>query len=228
MPKRKYASLVTSETFFLKQASSCNKFMQPHTVPRLLPYSVVQTYVKSLPRPTIVPFEGFPGFYIPLSELLATIVPVYLARPDTLSWWEEDVLSIAVGGDGAPMSQTRSMHVMLVSVVNSTKTVAGIRSNHILMAGEVSETDPRLEVYYRSLCDEMESLQASGLLIDGKKFKVSFDLFPCDQKFHAHLAGELTNAATYPSTYANLKKGDLTSQHGSLSGRTPIPSIWKP
>ena len=135
------------------------------------------------------------------------------------------MFQLAIGEDGAPLSQVRSMHIMLLSVLNFPDLVSSPTHNHIILAGECSENDPQLNVYYQTLTEEIRELTSTGVKLGGKHYDTKVSLFPADQKFHAHLAGELSNAATYPSSYANVKKFDLASnRHSILPGQF---SRWK-
>ena len=111
-------------------------------------------------------------------------------------------------------------------MLNLPDLVSSPKPNHIIMAGECSENDPRLNVYcIIKLSEEIRELTSTGVKLGGKLYDTEVSLFPADQKFHAHLAGELSNAATYPSSYANVKKFDLASnRHSILPGQF---SRWK-
>ena len=56
-------------------------------------------------------------------------------NPSSLNWF------------GTPLSQVRSMHIMLLSVLNLPDLVSSPKHNHIIMASECSENDPQLNVY---------------------------------------------------------------------------------
>ena len=94
------------------------------------------------------------------------------------------------------------------------------------MAGEGAENDVRLEAYYKTLTEEIRDLSENGVVIGDKHFDIKVSLFPAEQKFNAHLAGELSNATHIHPHYTDLKKNNLSmDKHGILPGRF---GRWKP
>lgn len=57
---------------------------------------------------------------------------------------------------------------------------------------------------------------------DGIKYG---ERWPDDEKIVAHLAGELSNAATYPSTYCQVEKSDLIDENALTQDDY---SLWQP
>ena len=55
---------------------------------------------------------------------------------------------------------------------------------------------------------------------------LKFELVPSDMKWLATFSGELSNAAMYPSSLANVKKDNLSNVHGSLGNKNT--SNWQP
>ena len=49
-------------------------------------------------------------------------------------------------------------------------------------------------LYYQTLTEEIRELTNTGVQLGGKHYDTKVSLFPADQKFHAHLAGELSKA----------------------------------
>lgn len=228
MTKRKYNSQLKIETDSLKQST-----VPTQSIPKLLPYAKVQKMVKDIPKPELHQVLGTEAYYYKLSDLLQHVLPVYLEAakqdPSSTKWFgSPNKFEIALGEDGAPLSSLREMHVMLLSVINSTSTLSSITNNHVFMAGEVKENDERLAQYYGSLKNEMDCLKKDGLTIGGQHYDVEFSLFPCDQKFHAFLAGELSNAATYCSTYACIRQDDLARDDATVGVGSRVEAGWKP
>jgi hypothetical protein len=61
---------------------------------------------------------------------------------------------------------------------------------------------------------------------EGLVVKFKFELVPADMKWLATFSGELSNAATYNSSYANVKQGDLKNVNGSIGNEKAC--TWKP
>ena len=231
MSKRKYQKIVERERAEMKTLNS--RAVPTHCIPKHLPYAKVMSAVKAVDRPCLLPCfdDDTPCYKYRLRDIVPHILPVYLdmgeSNPSSLKWFGmPQTFQLAIGEDGAPLSQVRSMHTMLLSVLNFSESVSSPKHNHIIMAGECAENDVRLETYYKTLTEEIRDMSENGIVIGDKHFDIKVSLFPADQKFHAHLAGELSNAATYPSTYADLKKTDLSmDKHGILPGQF---GRWKP
>ena len=201
MSKRKYVKLVERENSERRDISA--RGVPVSCLPRLLPYSKVMDLVKAVDRPpTIKCIDSImPCYRYRLQDIVPRILQVYLemgeTNPSSLNWFgTPNVFQLAIGEDGAPLSQVRSMHIMLLSVLNFPDLVSSPKHNHIIMAGECSENDLQLNVYYQTLTEEIRELTNTGVQLGGKHYDTKVSLFPADQKFHAHLAGELSNATT--------------------------------
>ena len=135
--------------------------------------------VKAVDRPRLLPCfdDDTPCFKYHLRDVVPNILPVYLdmgeSNPSSLKLFGmPQTFQLAIGEIEAPLSQVRSMHAMLLSVLNFS--------------------------------EEIRDLSENGVVIGDKHFDIKVLLFPVDQKIHAHLAGELSTAATYPATYTDL------------------------
>lgn len=230
MSKRKYVRIVERETAEFKTLAS--RGVPIHTIPKHLPYSKIMEVVKDVERPQLFHCidPSTPVLKYRLKDIIPHILAVYVNMgerdPSTLNWFgKPKIFQLAIGEDGAPLSRIRNMHVMLLSVLNSTQSVSSPKRNHIIMAGECAENDIRLNQYYNTLQTEIDELAISGVEVNGTHYGLEVSLYPADQKFHAHLAGELNNAATYPSPYADLNKKHLASDQGIMPGNF---NKWRP
>ena len=80
--------------------------------------------------------------------------------------------------------------------------------NHLVcVAGTGKEGHPDLVAYYRLVASQIADIEARTFTIHDSTYTVSLELLPVDQKFVAILAGELSNSATYSSTFAYVNQG---------------------
>ena len=62
--------------------------------------------------------------------------------------------------------------------------------------------------YAKQLRTEIECIESKVYSIQGHEdiqVRFCFELVPSDMKFFATVSGELSNSATFPSTFANVK-----------------------
>lgn len=52
------------------------------------------------------------------------------------------------------------------------------------------------------------AIEKESLVICDKTVTFKFKMFPNDMKMQSEMAGELNNAATYPTTFARITKGN--------------------
>lgn len=119
---------------------------------------------------------------------------------------DSKVFLIAIGGDGAPLVGT----TFLLSFVNVSRRIASSYENFLIFGTGAEETSPVVGLYVRKLIEDIMYLESKVFEIDanGERHKIEFKLvmLPNDMKFLSFLAGELTNNATYFTTFANVSK----------------------
>ncbi len=84
--------------------------------------------------------------------------------------------------------------------------------------------------YTKRLTKEMEEMEATHLKTErGHEVSFKFELVPADQKWVALMSGELNNAATYFSSFADVSKDTKNTMGGSIgkSGGTWQPWDYK-
>jgi hypothetical protein len=84
-----------------------------------------------------------------------------------------------------------------------------------------------MKKYTEQLSKEMEEIEGKTLKTErGFDITFQFDLIPSDQKWVASMSGELNNAATYFSSFANVNKTSKEIMDGSIG--THSKATWKP
>ena len=216
MGKRKYINLRKAN-----KASSSRK----SRIPNYIPYNELSTLVNSIDIGTVKDVNDlspensdskFEGCYRDPVEYVLRLAKFYLAvdkhRKDKLLFFptlpKKDKSSLlfvlSFGGDGAPGSGTS----FLISFLNCGKRVVSSSENYLLFGANVDESSPLVEAYVRKLVMDLLYLEDNVFVIDGLKVEFCVGELPNDMKMLAFLGGELSNAATYFSTFANVSQTD--------------------
>ena len=183
----------------------------------LFPYGKLIEHVNGLRRPEIFSFPTIDGQYSNLEEHVRLILEYYIKLDKSqnnsfqIDWMgKPNHFQLAFGGDGAPIGTTDGATSMLVSVLNAGQRIQSRDHNHLVcLAGTGKESHPEIQEYLCRVGSWIQKIENSGMEIENVQYSVSFELLPCDQKFLTIMAGELSNSATYPSTFANIHKDDL-------------------
>ena len=81
-------------------------------------------------------------------------------------------------------------------------------------------------VYSRMLKSQITEIESQSFIVRDQLVKFEFKLVPSDMKWLAKFSGELSNAAKYPCSFANVLLSELRERGGSL-GNNPH-NKWKP
>lgn len=183
----------------------------------LFPYCKLMEHVKGFRRPEMFAFETIEGQYSNLPEHVSLILEYYLKLHCSdqsefkINWMgKPNHFQLAFGGDGAPIGTADGATSMLISVLNAGPRIHSRDHNHLVcLAGTGKESHPDIQKYLYKVGGWIRELENSSTEIQDQHFTISFELLPCDQKFLTIMAGELSNAATYPSTFATIHKDQL-------------------
>ena len=141
--------------------------------------------------------EKISGCYRDLREYLPHLAQFYLSvsTRSKLKWFgkAEGSFQLAWGGDGCPFGKNESACSFLVSFLNSGKRVVSSSDNFLVV-----------KKYVLATCKQMADLQGNVFEINGLSVTFSFEE-PNDMKMLAMLGGELSNSATYFSTFGDVK-----------------------
>ena len=83
-----------------------------------------------------------------------------------------------------------------------------------------------MRLFTKQLSSKIEEIENNTYTVSGMQVTFSFELVPSDIKFLSFINGELNNAATYFSSFANVSKEDCMSLEGKF--RTTPDCKWKP
>ena len=108
--------------------------------------------------------------------------------------------------DEAPLSGT----TFLLSFVNVGRRICSNYDNFLIFGGNVKENGEVVRWYIKKLHDDIRSLESKvfEVNVDGNSIKGEFrlELVPNDMKMMCFISGELSNAAFYFSSFANVTK----------------------
>ena len=173
-----------------------------------------------------------PAFYI--LDLAKFYIEVDNGREDKLKTFESFskkdpssfLFAMAIGGDAAPGTGM----AILISFLNVGERLPSSKEQFLLFGGDCEESSNVVYNFFKILIKDIRFLESKVFEIttSDRVRKVEFKLteLPNDMKMLAFLAGELSNAATYFCTFANVKRdeaNDYQKTFGEAGG-----NYWKP
>jgi hypothetical protein len=126
-----------------------------------------------------------------------------------LTFDEPNTFHIALGGDGAPFGKDDTACSWLVRILNIGHHILSRNENFLLFGANCSENCLPVRRFIAKLMTDLDRIQKksySVLAVNGEPVQVKFVIgeLPIDMKMLEFLGGELTNSATYFSTFADL------------------------
>ena len=113
-----------------------------------------------------------------------------------------------------------------MSFLNLLQRVQSCNDNHLLLGANCEEDCPLLKKYTKYLAGQMEAIEGKKLQTNnGHEVIFIFELIPSDMKWVSSMSGELNNAATYFSPFANVSQDNKMTRNGSIGGAT---ATWQP
>ncbi|XP_064652953.1 uncharacterized protein LOC135503337 [Lineus longissimus] len=219
---RKYSNIV-------KETSATSK-------PKLVPYKSLIAERKTIQsRLEVTRFsDGVDACYRNFETALFEVGAVYLKIDEHLmsmtgsglNWFNRNrgQFSVALGADGAPSGKYGTSTSLLFSLLNVVDKVASCDHNYLLFGGNVKEDDESIMSYLRNLVPEIQKIEQNVYKIGDTDVTFSLDLIPGDNKWLASISGELSNAATYPCSFADVHKDELNKVDGIVGSE----GYWKP
>ena len=204
MSQRKYKAISLSTT-------SSSGIIQ---VPRLTPLNQLMSFIKGSISECVPCYPLGNGFHRKLRDILPHMVKIYSQehyKSEIVSFSPNEYVA-SVGLHGAPSAKMGSMTCGLISFSNCLTLANSCLHNYLLFGLSAKETDSIVVEYLIQLHKEMVAVEKETFDIDGRTVSFKFKIFPNDLKMVAQLAGELNNAARYPTTFAKVRKEDTRSE----------------
>ena len=208
--------------------------------PRLVPYHRLMLYIKSIEIGKLYDVremlcdgleesEKVNGCYRELGVFLK-LAEFYLNsnKYNILTFNEPNTFHIALGGDGAPFGKDDTACSWLVSFLNIGHHILSRNENFLLFGANCSENSLPVTRFIAKLMTDIHHIQNNSysLSCKGEPVSVKFAIaeLPNDMKMLAFLAGELTNSATYFSTFADVSKDNIVHCRGTF-GPNPTDTL---
>ena len=124
------------------------------------------------------------------------------------------------------MYELNCISAYLVCFLNLLQGVESCTNNHVLLGADCAEDHPLMLGYTKQLTKEMEEMEETQLKTErGHEVSFKFELVPADQKWVALMSGELNNAATYFSSFADVSQDTKNTMDGSIDN---VGGTWQP
>lgn len=121
--------------------------------------------------------------------------------------------------DGAPETSELAMSTGTLTCWNLGSRVKSREFHSLLNFLSVSEKKSAMEDIRKQHNDEMRVLEGNILTVRGQQCTLEFQP-STDQSWQSWTKNELNQAAPYPSTYANVHKGQLSKMSGTIGNNS--------
>ena len=206
-------------------------------VPKILTYEKVISFLKSVETGTVLDLksefcgnlgddEQVEGAFRQLEEFLLELANLYIHVDKVLSKDGSPFLhhfneapynfKVAIGADGAPFGKDDEATAWLLSFINVGERIASQNENFLLAGANCSESHVVMKLYAKKLVSDIAYVESKKYTVAGYPVQFKFKLVPSDMKWLATFAGELSNAAHYFSTFANVHEANKNTVNGSI------------
>ena len=127
--------------------------------------------------------------------------------------------------DGAPETSELTMSIGSLTSWNFGEMVRRREHHCLLHCLSVSEKEDVMSCIWKQHLDEMEMLAGNIFHVAGEKCTVQFQP-SADQSWQSWENNATTQAATFPSPFANVNKGNMNIVNGSIGFEST--DTWKP
>ena len=184
----------------------------------------VQISMKSLDIGHVCQISNYPGVSRTVTGLVFMILDLHLRLPrlqKDLIWFNGNKYHFIFqfSDDGAPETSELGMSIGSLTCWNFGSRVRSREFHYLLHCLSVSEKDAVMEDLWRQHTEEMRVLEGNVLTVCGQQCTTEFQP-SADQSWQSWANNELNQAATYPSPYANVHKGELCKMGGGNIGNS--------
>ena len=132
----------------------------------------------------------------------------------------------AIGADGAPFGKDDEATTWLLSFINVGEQIVSHNENFLLAGANCSESHVVMKLYAKKLVSDIAYVESKRYTVAGYPVQFKFKLVPSDMKWLATFAGELSNAAHYFSSFANVHDGNKYTVNGAIGESEEF--TWQP
>lgn len=190
------------------------------TLPKIVSDLKVDHFVKSLDIGHVCQIPNHPGVSRTVTGLVFMILDLHLRLPrlkKQLIWFNnnENHFIFQFSDDGAPETSELGMSIGSLTCWNFASGVRSREFHYLLHCLSVAEKEAVMEDLWRQHSQEMAMMEGNVLHVCGQQCTIEFQP-SADQSWQSWTNNELNQAATYPSPYANVHKGELCKMGGSM------------
>jgi len=200
------------------------------TLPKIVSDHRVDQFVKQLDIGSVCQIANYPGVSRTVTGLVFMIIDLHLRIPrlkKELKWFNgnEYHFIFQFSDDGAPETSELGMSIGSLTCWNFVSRVRSRDFHYLLHCLSVSEKDAVMEQIWQQHTEEMQLLEGNVLNVCGVQCTAEFQP-SADQSWQSWASNELNQAASYPSPFANVHKGELSKIGGSIG--TDNNNTWHP
>lgn len=190
----------------------------------------VNRFVKSLDIGHVTQIPGISGVSRTVTGLVFMIIDLHLRVPHLarkLVWFNENEnhFICQFSDDGAPETSELTMSIGSIVCWNFGDQVRSRDFQYLLHCVSVKQNDYIMSELWKQHTEEMKMLEGNVLTVCGKACTVEFQP-GADMSWQSWAANELNQAATYPSPYANVHKGNMATMGGTIGPKEG--DTWRP
>ena len=190
----------------------------------------VENFVKSLDIGHVNQIPNSPGVSRTITGLVFMIIDLHLRLSHLcrkLIWFNENTnhFMFQFSDDGAPESSKLTMSIGSLTSWNFGDRVRSRDFQYILHCVSLGEKHEVLESMWKQHTDEMEMLEGNVFNVCGKQCTLEFQS-SADMNWQSWANNELNQAATFPSPYANVSKGNMCTMGATIGLREE--DLFKP
>ncbi|CAH3162294.1 unnamed protein product, partial [Pocillopora meandrina] len=180
----------------------------------------VENFVRSLDIGHVNQIPNAPGVSRTITGLVFMIIDLHLRLPylfRKLIWFNDNInhFIMQFSDDGAPESSQLTMSIGSLTSWNFGDRVRSRDFQYILHCVSRGEKDEVLQSIWKQHTDEMEMLEGNIFVVSNKQCTVEFQP-SADMSWQSWANNELNQAATYPSPYANVSKGNMCTMGATI------------
>ena len=189
----------------------------------------VEKFVKTLDIGSVSQIPNVPGVTRTVTGLVFMIVDLHLRLPHLcrrLVWFNGNTnhFIFQFSDDGAPETSQLTMSIGSMTFWNLGERVRSREFQYLLHCVSLGEKHEVLESLWQQHTDEMLLLESSVFTVCQRECTFQFQP-SADMSWQNWGCNEVNNAATYPSPYANVHKGNMCTMGGSIGFND---NLWQP
>ena len=190
----------------------------------------IEKFVQSLDIGHVNQIPNVPGVTRTVTGLVFMILDLHLRLPSLshkLTWFNDNInhFIFQFSDDGAPETKTLSMSIGSITLWNLGERVRSREHQYLLHCVSLGEKHEVMSLLWQQHTEEMLLLESSVFTVCGRDCTLEFQP-AADMSWQSWAANELNQAATYPSPYANVHKGNMSTMGASIGGEED--HLWKP